>query len=64
MAEQPGTDQRRQPDPPAEVRSAQWTPDPVAKDEDEARQMIRRLVQAEGGQWREQGSDAATQPPR
>lgn len=32
--------------------------------EDEARQMIRSLVQSDGGQWREMNGDAATQPPR
>ncbi|MFF0654943.1 hypothetical protein [Micromonospora tulbaghiae] len=32
--------------------------------EDEARQMVRRLVQAEGGQWREMNGDAATQAPK
>ncbi|MCM0675095.1 hypothetical protein NCC78_10390 [Micromonospora phytophila] len=32
--------------------------------EGEARQMVRRLVQADGGQWREQAGDAATQSPR
>ncbi|WP_255508795.1 hypothetical protein [Micromonospora sp. A202] len=31
--------------------------------EDEARQMVKRLVQADGGQWREQTGGAATQPP-
>jgi hypothetical protein len=31
--------------------------------EDEARAMVRRLVQADGGQWREQVGDSATQPP-
>lgn len=29
--------------------------------EDEARQMVRRLVQADGGKWREQTGDAAMQ---
>ncbi|MCW3818631.1 hypothetical protein ONA91_29750 [Micromonospora sp. DR5-3] len=32
--------------------------------EQEARQMVRRLVHADGGQWREMNGDAATQPPR
>lgn len=32
--------------------------------EDEARHMVQRLVQADGGQWREQTGEAATQPPR
>ncbi len=31
--------------------------------EDEARQMVRRLVQADGGQWREQTGESATKPP-
>ncbi|MEU1812354.1 hypothetical protein [Micromonospora aurantiaca (nom. illeg.)] len=31
--------------------------------EDAARQMVRRLVQADGGRWREQPTDVATQPP-
>ncbi|MEU8014599.1 hypothetical protein AB0B74_01390 [Micromonospora parva] len=31
--------------------------------EDEARQMVQRLVQADGGKWREQSGDSATQPP-
>ncbi|WP_165947254.1 hypothetical protein [Micromonospora sp. 15K316] len=31
--------------------------------EDEFRAMVRRLVQAGGGQWREQTGEAATQPP-
>ncbi|MFE9651568.1 hypothetical protein [Micromonospora sp. NPDC006431] len=31
--------------------------------EDEARQMVKRLVQADGGQWREMDGDAATKPP-
>ncbi|WP_200216795.1 hypothetical protein [Micromonospora coerulea] len=32
--------------------------------EAEARQMVKRPVQAGGGQWREQTGDAATEPPR
>ncbi|MEV1147109.1 hypothetical protein [Micromonospora sp. NPDC049799] len=31
--------------------------------EDEARQMVRRLVQADGGQWRERAGEVVTQPP-
>ncbi|WP_199716616.1 hypothetical protein [Micromonospora musae] len=31
--------------------------------EDEARMMVRRLVRADGGQWREQTGTAATPPP-
>ncbi|MEU7612322.1 hypothetical protein [Micromonospora sp. NPDC049204] len=31
--------------------------------EDAARRMVRRLVQADGGQWREQSREAATKPP-
>jgi hypothetical protein len=32
--------------------------------EDEAREMVRKLVAARtGGTWREQGSEAATAPP-
>lgn len=31
--------------------------------EDEARRMVTRLVQAGGGQWREQTGREATQPP-
>lgn len=31
--------------------------------EDEARRMVRRLVQADGSPWREHSRDAATQPP-
>jgi hypothetical protein len=31
--------------------------------EDEARAMVQRLVQADGGRWREQTGDAATKPP-
>lgn len=31
--------------------------------EDEARSMVRRLVQAGEGQWRKQTGDAATHPP-
>ncbi|WP_284706251.1 hypothetical protein [Micromonospora phytophila] len=30
--------------------------------EDEARQMVKRLVQADSGLWREMDGDAATQP--
>nr|WP_239542992.1 hypothetical protein [Micromonospora terminaliae] len=31
--------------------------------EEDARQMVKRLVQADGGHWREMSSEAATQPP-
>jgi hypothetical protein len=31
--------------------------------EDDARQMAKRLVQADGGQWREMDGGAATKPP-
>ncbi|MBG6069384.1 hypothetical protein IW248_005671 [Micromonospora ureilytica] len=31
--------------------------------EDEAQQMVQRLVQADGGKWRKQSAEAATQPP-
>ena len=31
--------------------------------EDDARQMVKRLVQADGGQWREMNGAAATKPP-
>ncbi|MER7441825.1 hypothetical protein [Micromonospora avicenniae] len=32
--------------------------------EDDARQMVQRLICADGSQWREMKGDAADQPPR